>query len=406
MFQERLRTVREQLRKWSRAELAERAKLPPSSIAHFETGSRKPSFETLRRLANALDVTTDYLLGRVDSPERAEAGDPLYRDIGKLTGSDREIAKDFLAMLAERSEKKREAEAMNLAFRLRIAKQKAEALLQDEGHTSLPIDPFAIARSRDIDVEPKPDVAGGVSGMLLRHGNQFGILYATHVRSEGFQRFSVAHELGHYFLEGHPDHVLKNGIHVSHAGFIADDPYEQEADQFAVGLLMPGNLFKKELGRHQAGLETIEAMHILCKTSLTATASRYAELTEDAAAIIISTGQVIDYCIMSETLKALPKLAWIKRGTPVPAGTATARFNSNPQRVANSDKEEDEIDIRDWLGGTRSVPATEQVIGLGSYGKTLTVLTCPSVQDETFADDDGDDDDESLAERWTPRFRR
>jgi len=33
----------------------------------------------------------------------------------------------------------------------------------------------------------------------------------------------------------------------------------------------------------------------------------------------------------------------------------------------------------DWLGGSRSVRATEQVVGLGSYGKTLIVLTCPSV---------------------------
>ena len=107
-FQERLRSAREDLRKWSRNELAEKAKLPPSSIAHFETGSRKPSFDTLRRLANALDVTTDFLLGRVDDPGLAEAGDPLYRDIGKLTGTDREIAKDFLTMLAERSQKKKD----------------------------------------------------------------------------------------------------------------------------------------------------------------------------------------------------------------------------------------------------------------------------------------------------------
>lgn len=107
LFQERLRTAREQVRKWSRAELAERAKLPPSSIAHFETGSRKPSFETLRRLATALEVTTDYLLGRVDEPELAEAADPLFRDVGKLTGQDRELAKDFLEMLAKRGEAKK-----------------------------------------------------------------------------------------------------------------------------------------------------------------------------------------------------------------------------------------------------------------------------------------------------------
>lgn len=103
IFKERLRAARE-LRGYSQGLLAERAKMPPTSIAHFEAGSRKPSFDTLRRLANALEVTTDYLLGRVDQPQLAEAGDPLFRDVGKLTGRDRELAKDFLQMLARRNE--------------------------------------------------------------------------------------------------------------------------------------------------------------------------------------------------------------------------------------------------------------------------------------------------------------
>jgi hypothetical protein len=46
----------------------------------------------------------------------------------------------------------------------------------------------------------------------------------------------------------------------------------------------------------------------------------------------------------------------------------------------------------------------DQAIIFNPYSKTLTGLTCPSVQDETYQDDDGDDD-ESLEERWTPRFR-
>jgi transcriptional regulator with XRE-family HTH domain len=105
IFRERLKTAREDLRRWSQSELADRAGLPQSSIAHFETGTRKPSFDTLRKIANALEVTTDYLLGRVDNPGLAEAGDPLYRDIGKLTGRDRDIAKDFLEMLAKKSKR-------------------------------------------------------------------------------------------------------------------------------------------------------------------------------------------------------------------------------------------------------------------------------------------------------------
>lgn len=106
IFQKRLKTAREELRKWSQAELGAKAGLPPTSIAHFEAGARKPSFDTLRKLANALDVTTDYLLGRSHDPGLAEAGDPLYRDVGKLTGNDRELARDFLEMLAKRSEEK------------------------------------------------------------------------------------------------------------------------------------------------------------------------------------------------------------------------------------------------------------------------------------------------------------
>lgn len=107
IFQERLRVAREHLRDWSQSELAAKAGMPPTSIAHLETGTRKPSFDTLRRLANALEVTTDYLLGRVDDPGLAEAGDPLYRDVGKLTGHDREIAKDFLKMLTQRNQEKK-----------------------------------------------------------------------------------------------------------------------------------------------------------------------------------------------------------------------------------------------------------------------------------------------------------
>ncbi len=38
--------------------------------------------------------------------------------------------------------------------------------------------------------------------MLLREGNEFGIFYSTAISNKGFQRFSIAHELGHYSLEG------------------------------------------------------------------------------------------------------------------------------------------------------------------------------------------------------------
>ena len=292
------------------------------------------------------------------------------------------------------------------AFRLKMAKQQAEAFLRGEGITELPVDPFAIARSRDIEVKPKPGTAGGVSGMLLRQGNMFGILYATHIANEGFQRFSIGHELGHYFLEGHIDHVLpKDGMHTSCAGFVSADPYELEADQFAAGLLMPSGPFKRALGRYDAGLAAVESLAGLCKTSLTATAIRYAELAEDAVAIVISTGPTIDFCFMSETIKSLPQLSWLRKGLRVPTDTATAKLNASARRIAEGERGAADIDLMDWFGGSRSVTAVEQVVGLGNYGKTLTVITCPSLQDETYGEND-EEDEEKLADRWTPRFHR
>ena len=72
VFPERLRTAREK-RGLSQGDLANRARFQASAISHFETGTRKPSFDNLRRLADALEVTTDYLLGRV-TDDQALAG--------------------------------------------------------------------------------------------------------------------------------------------------------------------------------------------------------------------------------------------------------------------------------------------------------------------------------------------
>lgn len=294
---------------------------------------------------------------------------------------------------------------MNLPFRLKMAKQKAEAFLREKGIAALPVDPFAIAASCDIEVSPKPDCEGGVSGMLLRHGNNFAILYATHIKSEGFQRFSISHELGHYFLEGHIDHVLgSEGIHVSHGGFVSADPFEQEADCFAAGLLMPEMLFKQALRERDPGLAAVESMAGLCKVSLPAAGIRCAEITDHAIAVIVSTGPVIDYCILSNAMKSLPDLTWLRRGSPLPQRTATANLNANADAVRNCERVVGEVDALDWLGGKRSVILCEEVSGLGSYGKTLTVLSSDSLALDAESDDF--ENEEDLTERWTPRFRR
>lgn len=291
-------------------------------------------------------------------------------------------------------------------FRFKMAKQSGEALAKREGFTKLPIDPFVIARRHGIAVVAKPDAVGGVSGMLLRHGNAFGIYYATHVPSVGFQRFSVGHELGHFFLDGHIDQVLPgDGAHASRAGFVTADSYELEADQFAAGLLMPDVLVVKELRKRDIGLPAVEGLADSCQTSLTATAIRYAELSEHAVACVISTGPLIDFCFMSDRMKSRKEIAWLRKGTPVPTGTLTADINANSQRVASGARGAREVDLADWLGGAGRVVVVEEVIGLGNYGKTLTILSSSSLGMDDEREDD-DEDEERLGESWTPRFRK
>lgn len=106
VFPQRLRTAREQIRKMSQGELAAAAKLEPTTISHFEAGSRKPSFDNLRKLAVALQVTTDYLLGLSDSHEVSVESDPLFRHGQNMSDKNRKLAEGILELLANSSTNK------------------------------------------------------------------------------------------------------------------------------------------------------------------------------------------------------------------------------------------------------------------------------------------------------------
>ena len=102
VFPGRLRAAREN-RRLSQGDLASRAGLRRSAISHFETGTRKPSFDNLRRLADALEVTTDYLLGRVSDSQALAGADRLHRHLDRLSADDRDIAEGFLKILAKKA---------------------------------------------------------------------------------------------------------------------------------------------------------------------------------------------------------------------------------------------------------------------------------------------------------------
>ncbi len=71
-----LRALRE-LRGLTQAELGARARIAAASVSHFETGQRTPSLESLVKLADALGVTVDTLLGRAPIESTAQV-DPIF----------------------------------------------------------------------------------------------------------------------------------------------------------------------------------------------------------------------------------------------------------------------------------------------------------------------------------------
>ena len=69
----------------SQSDLASKTGLKQVAISLFETGRRAPSFGNLKRLADALEVTTDYLMGRSEFAEvPVEIVSRSFRDERKL----------------------------------------------------------------------------------------------------------------------------------------------------------------------------------------------------------------------------------------------------------------------------------------------------------------------------------
>ena len=283
--------------------------------------------------------------------------------------------------------------------------RQAERLLREENLLELPVDLEALAQTRRIIIERMESPENGVSGMLLRHGDSFGILYSTRIQNIGFQRFSIAHELGHYFIDGHLDHIQFDGsAHRSRAGFVSNELYERKADHFAAGLLMPITLVRQVIFDAAAGLEGIEAVRQKAKASLTAAAIRYVGLTDKAVAIIVSSKNTVNYCFMSETMKSLSGIEWPHKGMLVPSDTVTESILSRSEEEQREARAEGEVEIATWFGVQRSVVAREEVVGLGNYGRVLTILTCPDLVDEDYIEEQ--DTEEALLESWTPKVRR
>jgi len=101
IFGQRLRFARID-KGWTQEEFAQIAEIPNTSIAHFEAGSRKPSYDSLRKLAIVLDISADYLLGIVDELTIAMPA-RFSKKIAKISGDDRVLLDSIIELLITRN---------------------------------------------------------------------------------------------------------------------------------------------------------------------------------------------------------------------------------------------------------------------------------------------------------------
>ncbi|MEL4889728.1 helix-turn-helix domain-containing protein [Pectobacterium betavasculorum] len=99
-FAQRLRDLRRQ-KGLSQSELGKLADLHYTHIGRFERGTSRPGGDTLKRLADALDVTGDYLLeGATDEAAKARFEDRellrQFQEVELLPDEDKEVIKKLL----------------------------------------------------------------------------------------------------------------------------------------------------------------------------------------------------------------------------------------------------------------------------------------------------------------------
>jgi len=127
---------------------------------------------------------------------------------------------------------------------LEKVKQKASKVLSDNHIIEPFVNVFDIADEAGLSIEYRKMPQGNtdVSGFF---DSKTRTIYVNVDNSIARRTYTVAHELGHYFLGHQPDEYGLYRRNNSYSG--TKEEKEKEADCFAANLLMPEGMVRKEL---------------------------------------------------------------------------------------------------------------------------------------------------------------
>lgn len=140
-------------------------------------------------------------------------------------------------------------------------------------------------------------------------------------------RFTLAHELGHYFIDTHRI-GLKNGLLEPHPSLTNKAQYfsiEREADYFAACLLMPEERFRKDIGNKKFGIKVIDCLRSEYKISRTACALRFADIGNYPLLIVYAENNIIRWSYSSEDFP----FKWMINDKIVPRNTVMGDYFNN-----------------------------------------------------------------------------
>jgi Zn-dependent peptidase ImmA (M78 family) len=142
---------------------------------------------------------------------------------------------------------------------------RAAVVLRQSGVQTVPVDVWEVARRLGVRIE-RADLGEDCSGVLVRRGETavIGVNYAHHPNR---QRFTIAHELGHFVLHKGAKYIDKGIPTVQFRNAESStgtQTEEREANQFAAALLMPAGLLRREFQKHPFDLGDDYALNVLC----------------------------------------------------------------------------------------------------------------------------------------------
>jgi Zn-dependent peptidase ImmA (M78 family) len=264
--------------------------------------------------------------------------------------------------------------------------------------TTFPVNPLDVAEAKGIRLNVASGFPPDVYGAFYLDESGFGIVISDGCHGDGHRAFTIAHELGHYHIEGHVEAMFPSGSGqvLSMGGHFRDrkSPHEREADWFASELLMPTLWAKPRVHSLGSSLATIRTLVADFGVSLSCAAIRHAELTDEMTAVIVSHKGEIEWAVLSSRLREHKWAARALRREWVPRDTVTRRLSDRPERIRAGVEDASTCYVCEWFeGAPGDVIVDEEAVGLGSFGRVLTVITAndlPSV-DELAEQDAGRD---------------